>query len=51
MARAHGRKSDLLAFGSRVILHVGTSMKSNREFDAFAFELATEGDRLHRGGV
>ena len=41
---AQGKKSDLLALGSRVTLGVGTSVNVNRELDAVAFELATEVD-------
>jgi len=44
------RKLDLLGLGSGVVLDVGTSTMS-RELDTIAFELATEGDRLHRSGV
>ena len=51
MVCAQEKESDLLTLGSRVVLVVYTSMNVNRELDTVAFELATEGDRLHRGGV
>jgi len=41
---AQGKKSDLLALGSGVVLGVGTSVNVNRELDTVAFELATEVD-------
>ena len=46
-----GRKLNLLVFGSRVILGVGTSKRTNRELETIAFELTTVGDRIPRGGV
>jgi len=43
---------DLLGLGGGVVLGVGTSMiRTNRELETVAFELTTEGDRLHRSGV
>jgi len=46
-----GSKLDLLGLGNGVVLGVGASMRTNRELDTVAFKLATEGDRLHRGGL
>ena len=41
----------LFVLGSRVALDVSTPMSTNRELDTIVFELTTEGNRVHRGGV
>ena len=46
-----GGNLDLFVLGSRVVLDVSTPMSTNRELDTIVFELTTEGNRVHRGGV
>jgi len=43
---------NLLVLGSRVVLFVyASSMRASRELETVAFELTTERNRTHRGGV